>query len=450
MNVTLQKNDDVSARMTVEVIENDYKEKAEKELRKIGQTHAIPGFRKGHVPFGELKRRFGVHVASDVINEVVYEAVAAYLKDNNIHVLGEPVPVEVKELDFKNQKDYTFEYDLALMPEIKVAVDKNIKVPYYNIEITDEMIDKQDKDLRKRFGAQVPGETVEDDALVKGVLMQLNEDGTVNENAGAIQVPNAIVAPFYFTDKDEAAKFLGHKVGDKVVFNPWKSCNGNVAELASMLNIDRAIAGDIHSDFEMAISEIIVVRLAELGEEYYTNVFGKDKVTDEASYREALKEMVANQLSGAPEYVFRRDAQKAIMDRCGDFNLADDILKRWFLSRKDEDLNAENIDERYAEMLPNLKWELISGRIAEQADVQVSEEDMVEGAKQRAARQLAQYGMTNLGDDIIADYANRMLSDKKFARDLYAQIGDMKLFNAIKTLITVEPKSVSMDDFAKL
>ena len=446
----MQKTDDVSARLTVDVKEDDYKDKVEKELRKIGQTHVIPGFRKGHVPFGELKRRFGVHVASDVINDVVYNAVTTYLKDNNVAVLGEPVPVEVKELDFKTQKDYNFEYDLALMPNIDVKLDKSVKVPYYSIEITDAMIDQQDKDLRKRFGAQVPGEEVEPDALVKGVLMQLNEDGSVNENPGAIQVTSAIVAPFYFTDKAEAEKFMGKKVGDKVVFNPWQSCNGNVAELASMLNIDRNIAADVHSDFQMAISEIIVVRLAELGEEFYTNVFGKDKVTDEAGYREAVKGMVASQLAQGPEYVFRRDAQKAIMDKFGNFNLADDILKRWFVNRNDGDLTAENIDERYAEMLPGLKWELISERIAQQADVKVTDDDMLNMAKQRAAQQFAQYGMTNLGEDVITDYAQRMLSDKNFARNLYGQVGDMKLFGAIKQLVTVEPKTVTMDEFQKL
>ena len=218
MNVTLQNTDAVSARLTVSVEENDYKEKVLADLKKIGRNNQIPGFRKGHVAIGELQRRFGRQVTSDVINELVYDAVTNYIRDNKLNILGAPVPVEVKELDLKNQKDFTFEFDLALAPELDIKVDKDEKIPYYNIEVSDEMINEQDAAFRKRFGAQVPGEEVEPDALVKGAIMQLNEDGTVKEGDDAIQVVSGIIAPMYFVDKDEAAKFTGKKVGDKLDF----------------------------------------------------------------------------------------------------------------------------------------------------------------------------------------------------------------------------------------
>ena len=278
MNVTLQNTDAVSARLTVSVEENDYKEKVLADLKKIGRNNQIPGFRKGHVAIGELQRRFGRQVTSDVINELVYDAVTNYIRDNKLNILGAPVPVEVKELDLKNQKDFTFEFDLALAPELDIKVDKDEKIPYYNIEVSDEMINEQDAAFRKRFGAQVPGEEVEPDALVKGAIMQLNEDGTVKEGDDAIQVVSGIIAPMYFVDKDEAAKFTGKKVGDKVVFDPRKASGDNVTELASMLNIDKNRTSEVQGNFEMTISEIIVVRPAEDGEEFFTNVFGKDRV----------------------------------------------------------------------------------------------------------------------------------------------------------------------------
>ena len=315
MEVTMQKNGDVSARLTVNVVESDYADKVTKDLKEVGRNHVIPGFRKGHVPFGELKRRFGMQVTSDVINREVYDAVANYLRDNKVDILGEPLPVEVVELDLKNKKDFTFEYDLALTPALDVNVGKDITVPYYTIAVADDMIDEQDKNMSKRFGAQVQGEEIEPDSLVKGALMQLNEDGTVNENEGAIQVVSGIVAPMYFKSKDEADKFDGKKVGDKVVFNPWNTCDGDPTEMSSMLQIDKEIASDVKSDFEMAISEIIVVRPAELNEEFFTNVFGKDKVHNEEEYRNAVKEMIAGQLGGNSEILFRQEAQKAIIDK---------------------------------------------------------------------------------------------------------------------------------------
>lgn len=156
MNISQEKTGNVSVKLTVAIEENDYKDKVVKELKEIGKKHAIPGFRQGHVPFGELNRRFGKQVTSDVINNEVYEAVVNYIRDNKLAVLGEPVPVEVKELDLKNEKDFTFEYELALVPELNVTLDKEVHLPYYTIAVTDEMIDEQDKHFRERFGAQVP------------------------------------------------------------------------------------------------------------------------------------------------------------------------------------------------------------------------------------------------------------------------------------------------------
>jgi len=445
----MEKTGDVSARLTVSVVETDYQDKVTKELKKFGQTHALPGFRKGHVPFAELKRRFGLGITSDVINREVYEAVTAYLRDNKVPVLGEPLPVEVKELDLKNQKDFTFEYDLALSPELDIKIDGDIHVPYYEISVGDEMIDEQDKALRRRYGSQVPGEKTEPDALVKGVMMQLNVDGTINDNEGAIQVTDAIVSPAFFKSKEEAEKFADKKVGDKVVFNPWNTCDGNPAEMSSMLHVDKAFAGDVKSDFELTISEIIVVKPAELGEEYYTTVFGKDKVHDENEYRDAVKSMIARELSGNSEMMFRFDAQKILMEKYGDMKFADELLKKWLVNRNEE-FNESNIDEEYVKLLPGLKWQIVSERIAEQGDVKVTEENLMGFAKARAAQQFASYGMLNLDDEIITNYAKQSLSDKNFRNRLVNQLGEILLFDALKKMITLDKKEVTLDEFKSI
>lgn len=449
MNVTMQKTGDVSARLSVEVKEEDYKDKVVKELKDLGRNHAIPGFRKGHVPFGELERRFGRQVASDVVNHEVYEAVVNYLRDNKIDILGDPMPVEVKELDLKKQKEYTFEYDLILSPELNVEIGKDIHVPYYNITVTDEMTDEQDKAMRKRYGKQEPGEETTPDALVKGVMMQLNADGSINENEGAIQVADAIVGPAFFKSKDEAEKFAGKKVGDKVVFNPWNTCEGNPAEMASMLHIDKSIAGDVKSDFELAISEIIVVKPAELGEEYYTMAFGKDKVHNEEEYKAAIRDIVASQLKQHSEMFFRLDAQKVLMEKFGEMTFADELLKKWLIARN-EGLTEENIDEEYQRMLPGLKWQLITDRVAQQGNVKLTEEKLLDFAKANAAHQFASYGMLNLDDEIITNYAKQMLADKEQRNRMVNTLGDLMLFDAIKNMVTVDEKEISFDDFKKM
>ncbi len=446
MNVTLEKLNDLTAKIIVNVEENDYKEKLNKDLKQIAKTHDFPGFRKGHVPFSQVERRFGKAVKSDIINQEVFNKVIEYLKDNKINILGEPLPIEIKEVSL-DQKDYTFEYEVGLTPEVKIDLE-SLKLPFYQIKVTDEMVADQDKALRERFGAQIPGETVEDNALVKGAIMELNADGSVKESEDAIQVIDGIVAPSYFTDKEQTKLFLGKKVGDKVVFNPAKTCNGNTAELASMLHIDKDKAASVTGDFELAISEIIVVRPAEHNEEFFKNVFGEE-VKDEEAYNKNLREMIAAQLAPNSEGLFRYMAEKEIIEKFGKFELPAEFLKKWLVARNEE-LNAENIDTEYERLVPAFKWELIKGEICSKNDIKVEEPELLAFAKQMAMRQFAQYGMTNLSEDIFEDYAKRMINDSKTRNQIVEQVVDNKMYNAIKAKAQVDNKEVSLDEFKKV
>lgn len=444
MNVSLEKLNDVEGKITVSVEEQDYASELTKKLKEIGRTHDFPGFRKGHVPYAQLVRRFGRDVKSDIINNEVYKAVINYIEENKLHILGEPLPVEVKEISMEG-KDYTFEYEVGIAPEINVDLTAET-LPYYEITVTDQMMSEQDTALRERFGAQVPGEEVDEKALVKGAIMELNADGTVKETEDAIQVVSGIVAPMYFTDKEESAKFIGRHVGDKVVFNPFKTCNGNVNELASMLQIDKERAEGLTADFELAISEIIVVRPAEHNEEFYTNVFGKDKVADEEQYNNELRAMIARQLAPNSDELFRYQAQKQLVEKFGNFELPAEFLKKWLVVRNEE-LTAENIDEEYNKLIPVFKWELIKGKIAEMLEIKVEEPELVNYAKMIAYRQFAQYGMTNLTEDIFEDYAKRILAKRETRSQIAEQVFDVKMFNAIKAKATVDNKTVTLDEF---
>ena len=448
MNVTLDKTSDIEGKFIVNVEEADYEQKVKDELKKIGREAHIPGFRQGHVPAGQIKARFGKQAKSQVLNDTVYEAVINYIRDNKLNVLGEPMPVEVKEVNL-DDKDYTFEYEIGLASVLDIKLDKDVKLPYYTIAVSDEMLAEQDKNLCQRLGSQVPGDEVDERAIVKGVLMQLNEDGTVNENPGAIQVVNGIVAPFYFKDKDEAAKFTGKKVDDKVVFNPWKSCEGNAAELSSMLNIDKNIAADVKSDFQFTISEIIVLKPAEHNQEFYDNVFGKDKVTDEEGYKKALTEMIARDLAGNSEQLFQADTEKYLMDKYGDMQLPVNFLKKWLVARNEE-LTAENIDKEFEAMLPSLKWQLIREKVSAELKVEIKEEDLLGYAKAIAYQQFAQYGITNMDDETIEQSAKRLLNDRDTRSRMVERLSDIKLMTAVKEAVTLDNKTVSLEEFRGL
>lgn len=448
MQVTIEKTGDLEGRIKVEVTQNDYLDKVNKELKEIGRTRVIPGFRKGHVSLDQLRRRFGKEVKSHVLNEEVYRAVIDYIRNEKLEVLGEPLPVEVKEINLDDQ-DYTFEYEIGFAPAIDVKIDKDLNVPFYTIEVSEEMVKEQDTALRERFGAQVPGEEVDAKALVKGAIMELDTEGNVRTDEGAIQVVDGIVAPMYFTDKEQAALFLGKKVGDKVVFNPAATCNGNAAELASMLHIEKDKAADVKANFEMAISEIIVLKLADHGEEFYKEVFPGAAFTTEEEYYAELRKMIATQLAPNSDHLFARDAQKMLVEKFGNFNLPAEFLKKWLVARN-EGLTPENVGEEYAKMENSIKWELLRGKIAETLDVKVNEDDLLGFAKAIAYQQFAQYGMTNMDDETLTNYARRILEDKNYSGRIREDVANRKLFNAIKALVNLEAKTVSLDEFKAL
>ena len=448
MNVSLEKNGNVDGIVTVQVEKADYADKVKKELKKIAETHVVPGFRKGHVPMDHLRRRFGKDVKSDVINDLVYREVFKYIQDNKLPMLGEPLPVEVKEISL-DDSDYTFQYEIGLAPDFSLNLNKEITLPYYKIGVTDQMREEQDKNLCQRLGSQVPGETVDERALIKGAIMELNEDCTVKETEDAVQVVNGIIAPFHFIDREQAALFDGKHVNDKVVFNPYKTCNGNTAELSSMLNIDKEDVENHKGDFEMAISEIIVLKPAEHNQEFFDNVFGKDKVHNEEEYQKALTEMIENGLSGNSKQLFAAQAREYFIEKYKDAELPETFLKKWLVARNEE-LTQENIDEEYAKMRPSLVWQLVKDEIAKQCDVKVEEDDLLAFAKQVAFQQFAQYGMTNLDDETITDYAKRMLDNKEYRGRIYDTVYENKLFATIENAVTLDEKTVSVEEFQKI
>ena len=450
MNISFEKIGDVAGKLTVNVEENDYKAKVNAELKKIGATHNIPGFRKGHINIDQLRRRFGKDVMSDVINETVYHAVIDYIKENKINILGQPLPEKVVAVNM-DQKDYTFAYEVGLAPELNIEIDKNVTLPYYTIDITDQMLEDQDKSLRERFGAQVPGEEVDNKAVIKGTIMELNADGTVKESEDAIQVINGIVAPFYFKNKEEEQKFIGKKLNDKVVFNPYNSCEGNVAELSSMLNIDKDKAADVKGDFEMVITEIIVVKPAEHNQEFFDNVFGRDKVHNDEEYNQALKEMISNSFRGTTDYYFNTITRDHFVDKYGaDMKLPEDFLIKWLTYTNPEAAKDADMKKEYAEMLPSLKWQIISDRIADQLKVSIDNDDVLARAKFIARQQFNQYGIYNIDEETVTDTAKRILADKNYSRRIAEEVSELKLFAVIREAVTIDLKTVSFEEFSKM
>ena len=446
MNVIYEKLDNVHGVITVTLEEKDYADKVSKQLKEIGKKHAEPGFRPGHVPAGLIAKKYGTSVKYDVVNKEIGEAVFNYIKENKLAVLGNPVAVADENFDIDN-KDFTFTFKLGLAPEIDTHVNKDLHIPYYNIQVSDELVKKQDEALRRRFGKQESGEEVDGTALVKGVITELDAEG--QPKAEGIVVEDGIVAPEYFKSEEQKNAFMGKKVGESLVFNPAATCDGSATELASMLHIDKDQTAEHHGDFRFDIKEIIVLKPAEHNEEFYNAVFGSDKVHNEEEYDKALRDIIADGLRRDSNYRFTLDAKDAIEKAVGDIVLPDEVLKL-YLKQQNEALTDENVDEQYAAMLPQFRWELIRDAIARQLEVKVGEEDLRNLAMALAQQQFAQYGMASVPTDVLERYAGEILKDKRYHNQLVNQAVDIKLFDAIRQAVSADEKDVTVEEFNAL
>ncbi|MBD5217270.1 MAG: trigger factor [Bacteroidales bacterium] len=446
MNVSFNKLNDVTGQLTVTLDEKDYADKVKKTLKQISKNRPEPGFRPGHTPMGLLEKKYGKSVKYDVINQEVGDAVFNYIKENKLNVLGNPMPEANEDFDL-DKADFTFTFKVGLAPEITTHVDKDMHIPYYTIQVTDEMIDRQSEQLRQRFGEQVKGEEVDSNAVIKGVITELDENG--QPKADGIVVENGILAPRHFTSDEQKALFEGHKLGDQIIFNPAATCDGNEIELSSMLNIPREETADHKGNFSFDIKEIIVLKPAELNQEYYDQVFGKDQVHNEEEYREALRSMIATQLTADSNFRFSIDAKDVITKAVGEIELPTEILVS-YLMQQNAELTREDAEKQFEAMRGDLVWQLIRDAVAAQLDVKVEEDDLRNVARLMAQQQFAQYGMTNVPAEALDKYADDILKDRNARQQVANQAADMKIFGAIKEAVTVDDKEVSVEEFNAL
>lgn len=446
MNVNFEKLGNVNGEITVAIEAKDYTDKVSKQLKEIGKKHAEPGFRPGHVPAGLIAKKYGTAVKYDVVNKEVADAVFNYIKENKLQVLGQPVPESDNSFDIAND-DFTFKFKVGLAPEIQNPANKELHVPYYNIVVTDEMVNEQVEGLRQRFGRQVPGEETEPNAVIKGSITELNADGSVKEDG--VVVENGILAPMHFKNEDQKKLFEAKHPGDSVVFNPAVACDSSAVELSSMLNIDRDQVDEHKGDFRFDIKEIIVLKPAELDQEFFDNAVGKDKAHNEEEFRAAIKELLALNLVNDSNYRFTIDAKEAVQKAVGELELPVEILKD-FLVRQGEGITKENVDEEFGKMRGQLEWDLVRDNIASQFGVKIEEEDIFNEARGVVARQLMQYGPNALSEEIVDKYAQEVTKDPKNREMLYQNALNRKAFEAIKENVTLDNKDVTVEEFQKL
>ena len=448
MNVTLNKTDSVNAAITINIEKADYVDGVENSFKELRKNAVMPGFRKGMAPPAFLRQKYGKSILVEEINKLLSKTLSDYIKDNDLAVLGEPLPVEGQEpIDFDKQEDFTFSFDAGLSPEINVKLTKEDKIPYYLIQVTDEMIDKQIERFKAQLGTYIQVEEVDSKDVVKGKLIETDEKGMPKE--GGIIAEDAVLMPMYMKNEDEKAKLLKATLPSTVVFNPYTAYEGNETELASFLKINKNDVKNHTGDFSFEISGITRYREAEVNRELFDKVFEPETVTSEEMFREKIKENLAQQLTPESDYKFMLDVRKLLEEKTADMPFPDAFLKRW-LPVADSNKTPESVEEDYPKIRSDLKYHLIKEHLLEENEITIEEGEIREYAKQAARAQFAQYGMTNVGDDLLENYAQEMLKKKETYHSLGDKLFEDKLIKVLKEQVTSEPRDVSLEDFQKM
>lgn len=451
MNISFENPDKVNGLLTITVEEADFKDTVEKTLKDYRKKANVPGFRPGMVPMGLIKRQFGASVRYDAVNKFVGEQLFKYVKENNIQMLGEPLPSEkqAEPVDLEKPAPYTFVFDVAVAPEIKIELNGKNKIDYYNITVDDKLIDEQVEMFANHSGKRVNVENfdAEQNDLLKGDLRELDAEGNTKEDG--ITVEGVVLGPQYIKVDDQKKLFDGAKLGDIITFNPRKAYPDNDAELAAMLKVEREAAKDIVADFSYQVTEINRFQKAEVNQELFDNVFGKDEVKSEEEFRNKIAEMVKPQLTVNSDYKFMLDVREYTMNKVGELTWPDAILKRVMLLNN-KDKGEEFVEKNYAESIKQLEWHLIKEQLVASHDVKVEDADIKAAAMETARMQFAQYGMSNMPDEYVENYANELLKKRESVDQFVDRAVDVKLAAALKASVKLNEIDITLDKFNEM
>ncbi len=452
MNITFEAPDKINGLMTITLESADYQPEVDKTLKDYRKRANIPGFRPGQAPMGMIKRQFGPSVKVDAVNKILGEKLYEYVRENKIQMLGEPLPSEQQEaLDLESDQPLTFKFDIAVAPEFEAKLSGKDKVDYYNITVDDKLIDQQVDMYQSRGGQyeKVEKYDAEQRDMLKGDLRELDEKGNVKE--GGIEVADAVLMPQYMKVEDQKKLFDGCKLGDIITWNPRKAYPESDVEVSSLLKIEKDQVAEHTGDFTYQITEISRFVKAEVNQQLFDQAFGEGTVKDEKEFRQKISDMISQQFKADSDYKFLLDVRAHMENKIGKLEFPEALLKRVMKQnnkdRKDVD---EFVDKNFDASIKELGWHLIKEQLVAAQNIKVEDDDLKAVAKEAARAQFAQYGMSNVPDEYLDNYAQEMLKKRENVDGLVDRAVDVKLTAALKQVVKLNEKDITLDDFQKM
>lgn len=445
MNITFEAPDKINGLMTITLESADYQPEVDKTLKDYRKRANIPGFRPGQAPMGMIKRQFGTSVKADAVNKMLGEKLYEYVRENKIQMLGEPLPSEQQEaLDFESDQPLTFKFDIAVAPEFEAKLSAKDKIDYYNITVDDKMIDQQVEMYQSRAGQYEKAEQFDPEQrdMLKGDLREVD---------GSIEVSDAVLMPQYMKVEDQKKLFDGCKLGDIITWNPRKAYPESDVEVSSLLKIQKEEVKDHEGDFTFQITEISRFVKAEVNQALFDQTFGEGTVKSEKEFRQKIADIISQQFKADADYKFLLDVRAHMEKKVGKLEFPEAILKRVMKNnnkdRKDVD---EFVEKNFELSIKELGWHLIKEQLVAAQGIQIDDNDLKQVAKEAARAQFAQYGMSNVPEEYLDNYAQEMLKKRENADGLVDRAVDVKLTAALKNVVKLNEKDITLEDFQKM
>lgn len=449
MDINKEVKNDLTAVLKIKITKNDYEPKVEKVLEDYRRKANINGFRPGKVPAGIVRKMYGKSVRADEINKLLSENVMKYIQDEKLNILGDPLPSEKeqKSIDWENDSEFEFAFDLGLTPEFEFKLSKKDKFTLYEIKPNEKLIETYSDNYARKYGSFQTCDTVADDKeMLKGSLVELNADGTPKED-GISTTDSTLYLEFVKDDKI-AKEFTGLTIGSVISFNLRKAYPNDV-ELASILKIKKEEAAEINSDFMLTIESISKFEKSEINQELYDKIYGEGNVNSKEEFIAKIQAEIDANLLRETDYKFRIDAKESLIGKA-DFSLPVEFLKRWIYSSNEGKFTLDQIDQDFPKFERDLRWQLIQNKLIKENDLKVSDEEVLEFAREYTKMQFEQYGLFNVPEEHITNYAQESLKRDDDRRRLVERKYEDKVLEFVKEAVTINPKSVTTEEFDKL
>lgn len=446
MNITQEKKDELNAVVIIDVSKSDYQPLYEKALKDYRRRVNLPGFRQGHVPMGIIKKRFGKSLLAEEINQLVNNSIRNYIDEHKLDVLGSPIPSSdhKDEGNWDQPEDFQFFFDMAIAPKFEVKITEKTKFDFHRVAVSDKMVDEQIDNLTRRHGKLSDAEVSEDNDLLLGTFVELDENDEIQE--GGIMNTSSISIEFV-KDEDTKKKLIGLKPGDVAVLDPTKISSGP-ADMAKMLGIEAAQAETITRNFRFNVKEVKRMERAALNQELFDKLFGKDEVTSEEDFRSRIKTDMEKMFNADSDQLFKREVMKSLEEKLN-IQLPDEFLKRWIQLSNEKPLSDEELEKEYPNYARGLVWQLIQNQLIKEFELKVGADDVLEYTKDIVANNFRQYGMPVPEDEELSDYAKNALKNQDEVRKIYEQLYDVKLMEKIREISKINEIALPYDEFVE-